>query len=206
MFNICPECGAYRIDKIIDISKNEAICPICGYAYVFKRLPLFIITGASGAGKSSIGLELTKTMNEVIVMESDTLWSDKFIDPTNQYKEYGEMWLRLCKNIGQGGKPVVLCGSCIPERFEGSDELRYFSEVHYLALVCEDEVIEKRLKARPDWRKCGSDAFIKVHRDFNNWFKQNAGLLSVPMDLIDTSYSDKEQTAEQTVAWIRGKL
>ncbi|MGL6173652.1 MAG: AAA family ATPase [Cellulosilyticaceae bacterium] len=206
MFNVCPECGEYRSDKIIDANKSLAICPSCNYEYEFKRLPLFIITGASGAGKSSIGLELAKKMNEVIVMESDILWSDKFIDPTNQYKEYGEMWLRLCKNISQGGKPVVLCGSCVPERFEGSNEVRYFSEIYYLALVCEDDVIRARLKARPDWRKCGSEEFIKVHIDFNNWFKENADRIATPIELIDTSYQNKEQTLEQVIAWISEKL
>lgn len=51
MFNVCPKCGEYHADKIIDNADPFAICPVCGYSNKFVKLPLFAITGASGAGK-----------------------------------------------------------------------------------------------------------------------------------------------------------
>ncbi|MBN1922962.1 MAG: hypothetical protein JW892_17070 [Anaerolineae bacterium] len=59
MFNTCPKCGAYRADKIIDPDRAIAICPECGHRHPFLRLPLLIVSGASGAGKSTISLTLT---------------------------------------------------------------------------------------------------------------------------------------------------
>ena len=51
MFNICPNCGEYRVDKAIVPGKEGegaiAVCPNCGFQHKFIQLPLFILTGAS---------------------------------------------------------------------------------------------------------------------------------------------------------------
>ncbi len=202
MFNVCTKCGSYRADKIIDESGPYAICPDCGHKHEFKKLPLFIITGASGAGKSTTCVELAKSTSEVIVMESDILWRNDFNNPENNYRDYRELWLRVCKNISQGGKPVVLCGSAIPEQFEHCIERRYFSKLYYLAIVCEEESLEKRLKKRPAYRNCSSDEFIQAHIQFNNWFKNNFDKVTPNITLLDTTYDTVMETAAKVKSWI----
>src|SRR5262245_24271348 len=54
MTNICFQCGIYRADKIIDPDGPFAICPECGNRRHFERLPLLIVSGASGSGKSTV--------------------------------------------------------------------------------------------------------------------------------------------------------
>ncbi|HJS18435.1 MAG TPA: hypothetical protein VJ785_06790 [Anaerolineales bacterium] len=54
MFNACHQCGLYRADKLIDPSGPYAICPECGYKHAFRQLPLLIVSGTSGAGKSTV--------------------------------------------------------------------------------------------------------------------------------------------------------
>jgi broad-specificity NMP kinase len=205
MFNVCPKCGEYRPDKIIDISGPYAVCPNCCHPHKFIQLPLFIITGASGVGKTSICMELANIMSDAIVLEGDILWRNEFNNPDNDYREYRDMWLRVCKNISQSGKPVVLCGSAIPEQFESCIERRYFSDLHYLALVCEDEILSNRLKARPNWRESCSEEFIKGHIQFNNWFKQNADKTTPEINLLDTSYDSVSITAEKIKSWVLEK-
>jgi len=205
MFNICPKCGEYSSDKIIDKTKNYAICPACGYAHKFERLPLFIVTGASGTGKSSICLELSKHFKKVIFMESDILWKPEFNLP-NKTKEYREMWLRVCKNISQGGKPVVLCGSVKPEELEECIERRYFSNIHYLALVCEDSVISKRLYKRAIWRKPLSDKFINTQVAYNQWFKNKAPYTNPAMETLNTSNISLQETLLKVEQWVEEKL
>jgi adenylate kinase family enzyme/DNA-directed RNA polymerase subunit RPC12/RpoP len=202
MFNVCSKCGLYHVDKIIDENGPYAVCPACGHKHKFKKLPLFIITGASGAGKSTICLELSRTVSQVIVMESDMLWRSEFNHPENNYREYRELWLRVCKNISQGGTPVVLCGSAVPEQFEQCIERRYFSNLHYLAVVCEDEALAERLKARPTYRNCGDDEFIKSHLQFNNWFKSNHDKVTPSITLLDTTKDSVEESIKKINRWI----
>lgn len=83
-----------------------------------KKLPLFIITGASCVGKSTTSEVLFKNETEYIVMESDLLWHDVYNTPEDDYRSYRELWLNVCANISQIGKPVVLCGCSVPKQFE----------------------------------------------------------------------------------------
>lgn len=146
MFNVCPNCGELRADKIIVPEGPYAVCPQCQYQHKFLRLPLFVITGASGVSKSTVCLALGAQTKEVVVMESAVLWRAESDQPETDYRNYREMWLRLCKNISQAGKPVTLCGAGVPDQFEQCVERRYFAAIHYLALVCTDEGLESRLR------------------------------------------------------------
>src|SRR5437762_10497370 len=83
MFNVCPKCGEYSVEKPIDASGPFAICPFCGYAHPFLQLPLFIITGSSGSGKTTICLELIPLVQECVILESDILWGAFPADPEN---------------------------------------------------------------------------------------------------------------------------
>jgi hypothetical protein len=34
------------------VDKKQVFCPVCGYQWSFKTMPLFILTGCSGVGKT----------------------------------------------------------------------------------------------------------------------------------------------------------
>src|SRR5438445_3247217 len=74
MFNVCPNCGAYSVEKSIDPTGPFAVCPYCHYAHPFLQQPLFIITGASGTGKTTVCFALVSILTECVVMECDILW------------------------------------------------------------------------------------------------------------------------------------
>lgn len=203
MFNVCPNCGEYRADKDILPEGAYAVCPDCGFQHQFIRLPLFIVTGASGVGKSTACLALAAKTKDVVVMESDILWRGEFNQPETDYREYRETWLRVCKNISQAGKSVVLCGAGVPAQFERCVERRYFSELHYLALICADEILAARLRNRPAWRGSFKDEYIKEHIAFNRWLINNAQQTDPPMALADTSGMTLDETVEKIERWIR---
>jgi hypothetical protein len=203
VFNVCPNCGELRADKIIIPEGPYAVCPNCDYQHKFLRLPLFVITGASGVGKSITCLALAAKTKDFVVMESDILWRDEFNQPATDYRNYREMWLRVCKNISQAGKPVILCGAGVPEQFEQCVERRYFSAIHYLALVCTDEALESRLRSRPAWRGSSEDEYIRTHVAFNRWLKENARSTQPPMSLLDTSELAVDESVERVEKWVR---
>jgi adenylate kinase family enzyme len=199
MFNVCRNCGECRADKTIELEGPYAICPNCRFRCEFIRLPLFILTGASGVGKSTVCLGLAARMNDVVVMESDILWRAEFNQPETDYRDYRETWLRVCKNISQAGKPIVLCGVGLPNQFEQCIERRYFSELHYLALICDDQILPSRLT----WRGSPTDEFIKEQVAFNRWLINNAQNTEPTMTLLDTSELTVDETVQRVERWIR---
>jgi hypothetical protein len=207
MLNVCLQCGMYRADKIIDPAGPYAICPECGYQHLFVYLPLLIISGASGAGKSTICSQLLGHLKEAVLLDSDILWRPQFNSPETNFRDYFETWLRVCKNIGQSGRPVALFGAGVgvPQNLESCIERRYFSAIHYLALVCSDEALSERLGTRPAWRGSGEQTYIEEHKRFNAWFKNYDAGNQPPIELIDTSRSSLEETADQVQAWIEEK-
>src|SRR5688500_8398336 len=111
MWNVCQRCGQYRADKIIDASGPYAICPECGFPHPFLRLPLLLVSGASGAGKTAVCGALLGTLADVVLLDADILWRPEFDRPDTQYRDFFETWLRMCKNISQSGRLVVLFGA-----------------------------------------------------------------------------------------------
>ena len=206
MINVCAECGIYRADKIIDPAGPYVICPDCGHRHNFQYMPLWIISGASGSGKLTVCNYLTGQLDGMVTLDSDILWQDVFNTPEDKYRNYFETWLRLCKNIAQSGRPVVLFGAGVgvPENLENCTERRYFSEIHYLALVCSAEILSKRLQARPKWRGSYSNDFIEEHHRFNQWFidYNNEGLQPA-IRTLDTSCISLEETAQEITKWIK---
>ena len=94
------------------------------------------------------------------MLESDILWGEEFNTPEEDYRKFRETWLRLRKNISQASKPVLLGSADEPKHFQQCVERRYFSTIHYLALVCDNETLASRLRSRPAWRKFSDEDII----------------------------------------------
>ena len=206
MFSVCPNCGEYCVEKSIDTSGPFAICPYCHYAHPFLQQPLFIISGASGTGKTTVCLSLVSKLKECVVLEQDILWGMVPATLEDNYRSYRNVWLRIAKNIGQSGRPVVLCGTAIPEQFEECPERRYFSILYYLTLVCDDDLLVERLQDRPEWRQTHTPEFLKDMVQFNSWLKANAHITRPPMTLCDTSHQDIDETVMYVAKWVRERL
>jgi adenylate kinase len=207
VFNVCPRCGQYSVEKSVSEDGPFVICPYCGHQHPFLRLPLFVITGASGAGKTTIGFALVQELHgEAVVMESDILWRPEFATAEDDYRSYRNLWLRVAKNISQAGLPVVLVGTSIPEQFEHLPERRYFSAIHYLGLIAGEEELVRRLRDRPAWRNSRSDEFVERMRHFNCWLHENAAHTNPPIELINTSELGVSQGVQHAASWVREHL
>jgi predicted kinase len=203
MFNACAACGVSHAEPEFD-ETGHAVCPSCGDRRPFRRLPLLLVGGPAGAGKSTAGAMLLGELTEAVVIESDLLWRREFNTPEDDYNEYSRLWLRLAAHISQSGRPVALFGAgfAVPHNTQPLPERRLFSVIHYLGLVCGDEVLRARLRARPSWRDT-SDEFIEEHVKFNHWLKENAAATEPPVTLIDTTRAAVSSTAALVARWIR---
>ncbi len=167
-----------------------------------RRQPLFLVTGASCVGKSSMCEILFQKEQDYVVMESDLLWEERFNTPQDNYRAYRGLWMRVCASIAQIGKPVVLCGCAVPEQFEGLPERALFTSTHYLALVCGRE----QLLQRAARRGVTEPGLLEGSLAFNEWLKRNAAATAPPLTLLDTSSLSPEEAAGRAEAWIYSRL
>jgi hypothetical protein len=204
MIYVCFQCGVYRADKIIDPEGPYAICPECGYKHPFRFSPLLVVSGASGTGKSAVLQRLIGKVNSVIQLESDIIWRSEFNHPEDEYRNFFESWLRIAFNIGQSGRPVVIFGAGfgVPTNLENLMERRYFSDIKYLALVCDEIELKNRLLMRAEWRGITED-FIQRQIEYNQWLKDEGSVGNPPVDIIDTSDSPLERTEDQVRKWLQ---
>ena len=204
MFNVCGKCGMYTPEK--EVHDDIAVCPHCGGETKFKKLPLFILTGACGVGKTEVCRQLPVMTDRVVALEGDILWDSRWNTPENNFRPYKEMWLRLCKNISQAGKPCLLCGCADPGQLEPCIERRYFGEITYIALVAEPEVLAARLRSRPSWRESGDEGFIQNQITYNQWFIDHHRETVPPIKILNNTSLTPEETAEAVLRLIESKL
>ena len=205
MFNVCTACGLSHVELEFDGS-GHLVCASCGDRRALRRLPLLLVGGPAGAGKSTVGALLLGELTEAVVIEGDLLWRREFNTPEDGYNSYTRLWLRLAAHISQSGRPVVLFGAgfAVPHGVEPLPERRLFKVVHYLGLVCDDEVLVSRLRARPTW--CNTtDELINEHVKFNHWLKEHAATAAPPITLVDTTSADVPTTAALVASWVRGR-
>ena len=67
-----------------------------------KKLPLFLVTGASCVGKSTMCQLLFEKEEQYLVLESDILWEERYNTPQDNYAAYRSLWMTLCANVSQG--------------------------------------------------------------------------------------------------------
>lgn len=159
---------------------------------------LVAVTGASGAGKSTVGRLLLEQLGfRVVVLDQDLLWSDAFRDgPPGRFRA---VWLRMVAALHQNGRRVVLCGTTVPGQFEGCAERSLVGRIHYVALACDDEVLRARLRARPGWRRYARGQ-IEEAVAFNRWVRTNAATTTPTTTLLDTTGVPADVTAAQVRA------
>jgi len=168
----------------------------CGHRRPIKLVTMYVLTGASGAGKSTIGDELLGRVSDLVVLEADILWAPEMDIPEDGYARFRSTWLRLAANIHQSGTSTLLVGSGVPEQFETRPERRYVGAINWVALVCDDDLLEQRLRARPRWRGVTPESIATMKR-FNRELRARGDI-----DVLDNTDQTIDETREAVLAWL----
>ncbi|MBZ0315638.1 MAG: AAA family ATPase [Anaerolineae bacterium] len=205
MFDVCTSCGE-RLDE--HRFSNEIalhLCPFCGHKEAYRRQPLFVITGASGSGKSTIALPLARRLQTATVLETDLFLGATELDASNDYIDFRDYCLRVARDVGQSGKPVVLVGTATPGQYEKCQNSGFFRTIHYLALVCQDAILEDRLRGRPHWRGVDTQGIAKMV-EYNDWLKDRIEDLDYDVRLLDNSTMNILRTVDTVIQWVESRL
>jgi hypothetical protein len=190
----CMECGP---DAGMEPDPEAGVerCPRCGRTAPLPLVPLFVVTGASWAGKSAIGEGLRVRLPECLVFDADVLLALAGIGPD----EPRRTWLWLAYWIARHGRPTVLCGPLVPGQLEALPARSLAGPIHYCALDGWDEVLARRLQARPAWRG-STPEFVEDQRRFAIWLRTHV------QPAIDTGGLSVEEIADAVARWVSSHL
>lgn len=203
MIDICPKCGDYEWNKQISENKEYITCKQCGHQWKFKAMPLFILTGCSGVGKTTTAQELIQHDTNFIVMDADFLYNIMPHETNEDYKNWVEQIMSLSKNIMQSGKPLLWTIAGALDYFENAYNRRFFTDIYFLALVCNTEDLEKRMR---EGRHITDSNWINSSIKYNRWFIEKSSCDNKKIDTYDITGKSVAKVADYVRKWVDSKL
>lgn len=169
------------------------------------KLPLFVISGALGVGKTSAANELISRNNSKYIVLSGAMCNimtfPEFMASTRK------TWVDICISVSeQTGRSVVFYDDLYPDTFDGIDpDIR--SRMHYIALVCDNDTLRLRVE-----EKLGDKAhkrisnIDKTHFEMaelrNHVYLGNTKYQYPGMERLDTTDMTVKEVADRLDEWI----
>jgi hypothetical protein len=161
--------------------------------------PLFLVSGASGSGKTTIFGPLAR----LLVSRCATFDVDWLLDAAGAlsgartvteipWEGLFQAWLSVAHGVAQSGLPTLLLGPVVPDRLIDSPARKWVGEIHSLVLDCPDEIRRQRIEDRPPWRLRDIDE----QTAFGRWLRKNIA------NQVDTSQCSPDQAAEMVADWV----
>ncbi|WP_205328555.1 AAA family ATPase [Glycomyces sp. YM15] len=152
--------------------------------------PLYAVSGAPGAGKTSVRAELLAAGNGMVVMDIDELLEDSALlgvpiavpEAAPIWPAYGRMWRRIIDMTLRSGHPVLFLSPNIPSELRGA--------TGYLLLDCDDAVRADRLRAR-GWNTAQVDSALRDARAYRPLFDT----------VVRTDDTGPSGVAKRVLAW-----
>jgi hypothetical protein len=191
----CSSCAQW-VAPLADPGTALWRCPLCNAEHHYSPVPLFVLTGACGSGKSGIASELRPLLPELDVFDTDELW-----DSGGDWEMVRENWMRVARQVGLSGRSSVLCGVHLPAQIDACGSRWAFDPVRYALLTCAEDELARRLQARPAWRGCDG-AFVQEQCALNRALR-SAALPPGDHLRLCTEGDSPAESACRVASWIR---
>lgn len=201
MVDICPKCGNFDWDKAVD--GDKITCPKCGHSWSFLKLPLFVVTGASGVGKTTTVQALQAKSREFVCMDNDMLYNLLPHETAADFLAETEQLQIFSRNIMQCGKPAVWSRAGNIDLLAETYGARFFSGIFVLALVCSEQELRRRMT---EGRSIADPGWLQSSVDYNRYFMEHDRIGSVTFDRLDIGALSTAESALRVESWLKGKL
>jgi broad-specificity NMP kinase len=167
-----------------------------------QKFPLFIVTGASGVGKTTVMHELRVLFPDLVVLSTD---DDNFGSTKIDYQDRFNVLFHFAASAIKSNIGTIICGTVMPWDAQKCDTYHDFSEVCFINLHCDDDTRNNRLRNRLD-KDTWTDEMLKAHEEFAQWLLANADTAyNPPMPTIDTTLTPPAEIALQIREFVLGK-
>lgn len=198
MIAMCPKCGSHDWNKEVDGSM--IICPECGSKWEFIKKPLYILTGCSGIGKTTMAKELQKITKDFVILDADMFYNIMPHETDDDYYDQVEQVESLSKNIMQCGKSVVWTMAGNIDKLPRTYNSRFFSDIYVLALVCEEQSLRTRMR---EGRRITDEGWINSSVEYNMFFQTHDQIGEVKFETLDTEGKSVIEVAEAVLRWMK---
>lgn len=200
MIGQCIKCGNYNWDKEID--GNTVRCPKCGHTWEMVSLPLFILTGCSGVGKTTTAQMIQQKKVDFVVLDADIFYCRLNPQTEEDHKDWLELIEQISMNIMQSGRPVLWTMAGNLDKVHQVYCRRFFPDIKVLALTCEEELLRKRMK---EGRGITDENWIQSSVEYNEYFRTHDRHGDTEFETFDISGKGVEEVAEYVIEWVKGK-
>lgn len=171
---------------------DETSCPSCGHGVPYPVQPLFVLTGADGAGKSAVVPLLARRLKDVVVLDKDLLFGE--------WSDDAELsrWLRIAFGVGGSGRALMLVGHITPTEIERSAWRQLVGDVHWCLLECSDDERARRLRSRP---RSAAMTDAEVDGVLGNARRLRAEVQTIGGSVVVTDDLRPPDVADRIAAW-----
>lgn len=196
----CPKCGNYGWDK--EVSGTTVRCPKCGNEWTFRKLPLFVLSGCSGVGKTTTAQALIQRRPDFVVLDADDFYSIMNPQTPEEHQQWVERMMKLSTDIVQSGRPVLWAMAGCLDLFPKAYHRRFFGELHCLALTCGEQELRRRMT---EGRGIADEGWIQSSVDYNRYFQTHSQVGEMRFETLDIMDKPPEARAACIEQWIRAR-
>ncbi|MET9021780.1 AAA family ATPase [Actinopolymorpha sp. NPDC004070] len=189
----CPECDADA--RVQVVAADRITCPECRASRPFRLGRLHVVTGSPATGKSSVGRVLAaRSPLELVVLDGDLTARPEHDSTEEAWLGFIDTWLRTAVGVAQGGHSLVLVGYSMPHQWEQQALRHFLGPITYIALVCSDGELDRRLRDR-SWMGSRRERASLI--ELNQTFRARAD-----MTVIETDHRSPEAVAGRILSLV----